>query len=217
MGPRTTLSFEGLQGPATGRKGAFSIIALRFLYSGLGILLPLTLTVASASFAQEAPAPAAASTPTDLKTLNQDIHQKKRNLAEKRNRIAEQKKILKQTEAREKNVLSRLQRVDQVLEKLRREKEANQEELDETRDRLDRLQSNKVQNQLLLGQDRTLLKQRLRALYRMSFREPLLGGILSSENQSDLARKLKFETLLAQSNEKIMDRTVENEAALETA
>ena len=201
------------------RKGAFSIFALRFFYSGLWILLPFYLTVASAAFAQEAPAPTAAlvSTPADLKTLNRDIHQKKRNLADIRNRIEEQKKIKKQTEAKEKNVLSKLQRVDQALGKLRREKEANQEELDETRDRLDRLQSNMMQNRLLLEQDRTILKQRLRALYRMSFRTPLLGGMLSSENPSDLARKLKFETLLAQSNEKLMDKTVGNETALENA
>lgn len=169
--------------------------------------------------AQETPTPEAApvSTPADLTTIKQDLHQKNKNLAEIKKQIAEHNKIKKQTEAKEKNVLSKLQRVDQALGKLRREKEANQQELDETRDRLDRLESNKVQNRLLLDQDRTLLKERLRALYRMSFRTPLLGGILSTENPADLARKLKFETLLAQSNEKIMERTLENETALETA
>ncbi len=183
-------------------------------------LLAAFLAVVSPSLAQDAPAsdnPAPAFTPADLKTLKHDLHQNKKNLAEIQKQIAEHKKIKKQTEAKEKNVLSHLQQVDQALGKLRREKEANKEELDETRDRLDRLQSNKVQNSLLLQQDRTLLQQRLRDLYRMSFRQPLLGGVLSSENPSDLSRKLKFETLLALSNERLMDKTLENEQALENA
>jgi murein hydrolase activator len=186
----------------------------------LGILLFVFLTAASISLAQDAPTPdnpAPASTPADLKALKHDIHQNKKSLAEIQKQIAEHKKIKNQTEAKEKNVLSHLQQVDQALGKLRREKEANKEELDETRDRLDRLESNKVQNSLLLQQDRTLLQQRLRDLYRMSFRQPLLGGVLSSENPSDLSRKLKFETLLALSNEKLMDRTLDNEQALESA
>jgi septal ring factor EnvC (AmiA/AmiB activator) len=186
-----------------------SLVAILFL----GAVQALAQDAASTPVSGVTPA----STPADLKALKQDLHQKKKNLADIRKQIAEHNKIKKQTEAREKNVLSRLQRVDQALGKLRREKEANQEELDETRDRQDRLQSNMMQNRLLLEQDRTLLTQRLRALYRMSFRAPLLGGLLSSENPADLARKLKFETLLAQSNEKLMGRTLANETALETA
>jgi septal ring factor EnvC (AmiA/AmiB activator) len=193
--------------------------AIKIIHHYCWFFLLLFIMTAFSVLAQEPPAPAdtPVSTPSDLATVNQNLHQNKKSLAEIQKQIKEHNKIKSQTEAKEKNVLSRLQRVDQALGKLRREKEANQEELDETRDRLDRLQSNKAQNRLLLEQDRTLLKERLRALYRMSFRTPLLGGLLSSENPSDLARKLKFETLLAQSNEKLMDQTMENETALETA
>ncbi len=200
-------------------KEAFSIITKCFFNLGIGILLPLLFEAANPAFAQDTVAPAGSpsATPVDLTAIKHDIHQNKKNLAAIKKKIEQQKKIKKLTEAREKNVLSHLQQVDQALGKLRREKEANQEELDETRDRLDRLQSTMMQNRLLLEQDRTLLQQRLRALYRMSFRQPLLGGLLSSENPADLARKLKFETLLAQSNEKLMEGTLESETDLETA
>jgi septal ring factor EnvC (AmiA/AmiB activator) len=173
----------------------------------------------SLSFSQETVslAEATVSTPTDLATIKKNLHQNNKNLADIKKKIELHKKIKKQTEVREKNVLYQLQKVDQELGQLRREREANEAELEETHDRLDRLEANKMQNRLLLEQDRTLMKQRLRALFRMSYRHPLLGGLLSSENPSDLVRKLKFESILAQSNEKIMGRTLESETDLETA
>ena len=101
--------------------------------------------------------------------------------------------------------------------KLRREKGANVEDLRETRNRIDHIQLEISQNRVQLDQCRPLLKQRLRALYRMSFRTPFLGGLLSSESFGDLARKLKFEMLLAQSNEKILSQTLQHERVLEGA
>ncbi len=72
-----------------------------------------------------------------------------------------------------------------------------------------------AENQQELAQSRLLLKQRLRALFRMSFRQPFLGGILDSESFGDLARKLKFEMILAQGNEKILSQTLESEEQFE--
>lgn len=183
------------------------------------LLMMFLSIVASMSFAQEAAAPVETpvTTPADLASIKQNLHQNNKNLADIKKKIEQQKKIKRQTEVKEENVLYQLQKVDQELGQLRREREANEEELEETRDRLDRLEANKMQNRLLLDQDRTLLKQRLRALFRMSYRHPLLGGLLSSENPSDLVRKLKFESILAQSNEKLMGRTLESETDLETA
>ncbi|HEY5038462.1 MAG TPA: peptidoglycan DD-metalloendopeptidase family protein, partial [bacterium] len=70
-------------------------------------------------------------------------------------------------------------------------------------------------NKTQLTQSRELLKKRLRALYRMSFRAPFLGGLLDSESFGDLTRKLKFETLLAESNDKILGQTLQHEEHLE--
>ncbi len=98
---------------------------------------------------------------------------------------------------------------------LRREKEVNEQDLVETRVRLNRLQDEMKNNQIELGESRQLLKQRLRALYRMSFRRPFLGGLLDSESFGDFARKLKFEMTLAQSNEKLLSQTLFNQQKLE--
>jgi septal ring factor EnvC (AmiA/AmiB activator) len=48
----------------------------------------------------------------------------------------------------------------------------------------------------------------------MSFRQPFLGGILEADNFSDLARKLKFGMVLAQSNKKLLDQTLQTSQTL---
>ena len=162
------------------------------------------------SNAQESTAP-----PANSRQIKKSIHQGKKDLAVIQKKINEEKKRKIQDEIKEQKELGRLQEVDQALGKLRREKEANQEDLHETRGRVDQLRSEVAQNEQLLAQNRQLLKRRLAALYRMSFRQPFLGGILDADNFSDLARKLKFEMVLAQSNKKILDQTLQTNQALE--
>jgi septal ring factor EnvC (AmiA/AmiB activator) len=177
----------------------------------LAMVFPPLTCLPSTLWAQDAP-----SAPTaDSGQIKKDLHKNKKDLAELQKKIEEQKEQKHQDEIKEKKVLGRLERVDQVLGKLRREKEANEADLKETGTRLDGLRSDMAENQQELAQSRQLLKQRLRALYRMSFRQPFLGGILDSDNFGDLARKLKFEMILAQGNEKLLSQTLANEEQLE--
>lgn len=152
---------------------------------------------------------------TDTGQIKKDLHKNKKDLAIIEKKIAEQEKQKHLADVKEKKVLGQLQQVDQKLGSLRREKEANEEDLKETRIRLDSLRSDISENQQDLAQNRLLLKQRLRALYRMSFLKPFLGGILASESFGDLARKLKFEMILAEGNEKLLAQTLNSEEQLE--
>ncbi len=147
--------------------------------------------------------------------IKKNIHQSKKDLAAIQKKLDEEKKRKRQDEIKEKKELGRLQAVDQALGKLRREKEANEEDLQETRGRVSQLRSAMTQNQAQLVQNRELLKKRLVALYRMSFRQPFLGGILDADNFSDLARKLKFGMVLALSNKKILDETLQTNQTLQ--
>ena len=166
--------------------------------------------------AVSAPAFSAApvSTPDSIQ-IKKNLVKNKKDLAALKKRLEEEKKKQHLAQKKERNVLSRLQRVDQKLGSLRRQKEVNQQDLEETRVRIDRLQSEMRMNQERLAQSHQLLKQRLQALYRMSFRKPFFGGILDSESFSDLARKLRFGLVLAQSNEKILSQTLRHQQGLQ--
>ena len=176
------------------------------------ILFPiLSLAVSTPAFS------ASPATPTDAKQIKKKLLQDKRGLAEIQKKLNEEKKKQKQSKAKEKSVLGRLQKVDKTLMHLRREKETNENDLQESRRRLNLLSSDISRNQAELAQSRQLLKQRLLALYRKSFRAPFLGGILDSESFADLTRKLKFELLLAESNGTLLSRTFAHERQLEQA
>lgn len=170
-----------------------------------------TLLMAPPSYSQDATSAPA----TDTGQIKKDLHKNKKDLAVIEKKLAEQKKQKHLADLKEKKVLSQLHQVDRKLGNLRREREANEADLKETRIRLDGLQSEIAQNQQDLAQNRLLLKRRLRALYRMSFRQPFLGGILDSESFGDLARKLKFEMILAQGNEKLLSQTLGSEERFE--
>ncbi len=154
------------------------------------------------------------STP-DAGQIKKSLLQNKKGLVAIQKKIRLEKKKQQQAQVQERNVLSRLQKVDQKLGSLKREKEANSRDLAETRDRIYRLQSEMGQNQAQLVESRKLLKQRLGALYRMSFRKPFLGGLLDSQSFADWARRLKFELLLAESNQKLLSHTLRHEDRLE--
>jgi murein hydrolase activator len=151
----------------------------------------------------------------DTSQLNKNLKQNKKDLAAMKKKLAAEKEKERLARLKEKNILGQLQKTDQMLGKLRREKNVNKQDLQETQMRLSRLQGEIKDNREQAEQSRHLLKQRLRALYRMSARTPFLGGVLDSESFSDLARKLKFEMLLAQSNQKLLSQTVLNEERLE--
>lgn len=152
---------------------------------------------------------------SNIGQIKKNIHKSKKDLAAIEKKLEEERKKKRLDEAKEKKILGSLQKVDQALEKLGREKEANEQDLHETRNRIGQLKSAVKLNQQQLAQNRQLMKRRLGALYRMSFRTPFLGGLLDAESFSDLARKLKFEMVLAQSNEKLLDQTLQTEQRLE--
>jgi septal ring factor EnvC (AmiA/AmiB activator) len=174
-----------------------------FLFFGL-LVLPLSAQKSN-------PPPSSA----NVSQVKKKIHKSKKDLEAIEQKLNEEKIKKHQDEIKEKQVLGRLQKVDQALEKLRREKEANQEDLHETRIRVNQLRDEMTLNQQQLTQSRELMKRRLRALYRMSVRRPFLGGLLDADSFSDLARKLKFEMLLALSNEKLLNQTLQTEERLE--
>jgi len=147
--------------------------------------------------------------------IKKNLSQNKKRLAEIQKRLEIEQQKLKQTQAKEAGVLTRLQETDQTLGRLRKEAKTNQQDLQETRLRLGQLQREMRENKGRLGQSREVLENRLRALYRVSFRKPYLGGILASESFGDLARRLKFEMLLARSNEKLVSQTLRHKTELE--
>jgi septal ring factor EnvC (AmiA/AmiB activator) len=147
--------------------------------------------------------------------IKKDLRKHKNDLAAIQQKIAEEKKKKHIDEVREKRTLGRLEQVDRVLGKLKREKEANEADLQETRLRLASLQDQRGRNEKDLQASRSLLKQRLGDLYRMSFRKPFLGGILDSENFSALSRRIKFEMVLAESNGKILTQTLSKKGQLD--
>jgi septal ring factor EnvC (AmiA/AmiB activator) len=146
-------------------------------------------------------------TPADARKIQKTLQKNKKTLTEIEKKLAKAKRQ-QQIDARaEQSVLDRLEKADQELGQLKREKETNQADLEQTRAQTDQLHAQMEISRTALEQSRDLMRKRLRDLYRMSFREPPLYGWLDSENFGDLARKLKFETLLAQSNEKLLTQT----------
>ena len=164
-------------------------------------------------FAQgQSPAPSAS---PDAGAIKKKLLQNKKGLAVIEEKLNEEKKKQKQSRVKEKKILNRLLKVDKALGHVRREKEANEEDLEETRSQLGRVQEENESNKNQVEQSRDLLKRRLRDLYRMSYREPILGGLFDSETFGDFARKMKFETLLAESNGKLLDQTLLHEKDLQ--
>jgi murein hydrolase activator len=170
-------------------------------------VLALALLAAAASFGQGS----GVATPSAAGKIKKS----KKELMAVQKKLQHEKELQTRAQMKERDVLSRLQRTDQMLGKLEREKNLNEQTLEETRLHLSGLQEQIRQNREQLAFGRQLLKERLRALYRMSYRQPFLGGLLDSENFGDLARRLKFEFLLAQSNEKILNQTLLSQERLE--
>ncbi|HUO56546.1 MAG TPA: peptidoglycan DD-metalloendopeptidase family protein [bacterium] len=175
------------------------------------VLIPILLNAqqdSTVSAPQATPGPS-------VHQIKKKLSQNKKNLAAIQKQLKQKQLEQKQSEVKERNVLTRLQKVDQTLGKLKREKEANQQDLEETRRRIDGLQGAMKSNRDQLSTSRQLLKRRLQALFRMSFRTPFLGGLLDAESFGDFARKLNFEMTLARSNEKLLSQTVQQQEKLE--
>jgi murein hydrolase activator len=145
--------------------------------------------------------------PGDARKIQKKIQTNKKSLGEIERKLAEEKRRQALDARREQNVLNRLQQADQTLNRLKREKQANQQDLTQTQAQTRLLHVEVDLSRSQLDQSRQLMRQRLRDLYRMSFQEPFLGGWLDAGNFADLARKVKFEMLLAKSNEKLLSQT----------
>jgi septal ring factor EnvC (AmiA/AmiB activator) len=151
-------------------------------------------------------------TPTAV--TQEDLTSNKEGLKDIQKQINEEKRKEKQDELKEKHVLNRLRKVDVTLHKIRKAKETNQAVLQQSKAQSTELQGRAEEKQVELEQSRQMLAQRLRELYRTSFYHPLLGGLLESDNVMDLSRKLKFDIMLAKSNEKLLDKILQDEDRL---
>lgn len=171
----------------------------------------IALAGAGMAFAQT---PDASSSSTPTVVTKQTILSNKKGLADIQKKISEEKKKEKLDELKEKHVLNRIHKVDQTLHKLRKAKENNQVDLQLSKTRSAQIQEAVQVKQAQLEQSRQMLAQRLRDLYRASFHHPILGGLLDANNFTDFTRKLKFGVMLARSNEKLLDRTLQDEARL---
>ncbi len=147
-------------------------------------------------------------------TTKQSILTNKQGLADLQKKISEEKKKQRLDELKEKHVLNRMYRANKTLHKIRKAKETNEVGLQQSQQRTARLQEAVGQKQEQLEESRQMLAQRLRDLYRASFHHPLLGGLLDANNFTDFARKLKFDIMLARSNEKLLSQTLQDEARL---
>jgi septal ring factor EnvC (AmiA/AmiB activator) len=175
---------------------------LTFIALGLGIGMVFAQTLD----------PSQQVTPTVV--TKQTIFSNKKGLADIQKKISEEKKKEKLDELKEKHVLNRIHKVDQTLHKLRKAKQTNQVDLQLSKTRTAQIQEAVQVKQAQLEQSRQMLAQRLRDLYRASFYHPVLGGLLDANNFTDFTRKLKFGVMLARSNEKLLDRTLQDEVRL---
>jgi len=151
-------------------------------------------------------------TPTAVS--QQDLTENKEGLKDIQKQINEEKRKEKQDELKEKHVLNRLHKVNVTLHKIQKAKETNQAVLQQSKAQSTELQGRAEEKQEELEQSRQMLAQRLRELYRASFYHPLLGGLLEADNVMDLSRKLKFDIMLAKSNEKLLSKILQDEDRL---
>jgi septal ring factor EnvC (AmiA/AmiB activator) len=158
--------------------------------------------------------PALAQDITPTAITQETLSENKEGLKDIQNKIKEEKKKEKQAELKEKHVLNRIHKVDITLHKIRKAKETNQAVLQRSQAESIQLQEKVEGKQEELEQSRQMLIRRLRDLYRASFHHPLLGGLLEADNVTDLARKFKFGIMLARSNERLLDRILQDEDRL---
>lgn len=156
----------------------------------------------------------AAPSPEEVR-IQQDLARKKRDLDEVQRRLKEQRRQQVVIQAREKSVLMRLERMDRDLEVLERERRVNGRDLSETRERIGDLSRQSADATIRLVQLRTDLRKRLKALYRARSSGNLLSFWLGAKGHGEVSRELKFEMLLASSNEKLLNRTVSERDRLE--
>ncbi len=159
-----------------------------------------------------APPPATA-TPNPTR-IQQDLERKKKDLKEIERRLQQKKLEQVRAQTQEKNVLVRLDRMDRELERLDRESRVNAQDLDGTRGRINQLKDQTAETTLRLNQNREDLRRRLRTLYRAGDRGDLLSFWLGSKGIGELSPDLKFEMLLARSNEKLLNQTLEHQRYL---
>jgi septal ring factor EnvC (AmiA/AmiB activator) len=183
------------------------------LFQSLLILIALGLATVTAR-AQISADPVEVPQPTPTVTSKQTILKNKKDMADIQKKIKEEKKKERIDEIKEKHVLNRIHRVDVTLHKIRKAKETNQVDLEQSQEKSSQLQGKVEEKRAELEQSRQMLAQRLRDLYRASLHHPLLGGLLDTDNFSDLARKVKFDVMLAKSNEKLLARILWDEAKL---
>jgi len=141
--------------------------------------------------------------------IQRDLDRKRKDLENVQRRLKEQRRQQELIRAREKNVLLRLERMDRELELLDRERRVNQRDLEVTRSRIGDLTRQASDATSRLEVLRSALKKRLLALHRTRSRDNLLAFWLGSKSHGEVSRELKFEMLLASSNEKLLNRTAD--------
>lgn len=170
--------------------------------SAASVLLLAFASPALTAVAVPAAAPAADS------GIQRDLQKRKRDLAEIQRRLKEQERKKAAALAREKSTLARLELMDRDLERLDREDRVNQHDLTKTRGRIGDLSIQAAETTRRLEAFRAELRKRLVALYRAGLGGNLLSFWLGSKTPGEVSRELKFETLLARSNEKLLKRTL---------
>jgi len=152
--------------------------------------------------------------PTPTAAVQQTLMNNKAGLADIRKEIDEEKRKERLDELQEKHVLNRIHKVDITLNKLRKAKETNQAVLQQTQAKSSELQEEVAEKQAQMEENHQMLAQRLLELYRASFHQSPLGGLLDTDSLADLTRRLKFDIMLAQSNEQLLNKILADEDRL---
>lgn len=173
------------------------------LFLGFWVLAPLVC-------------PAEAVSPhSESVSVKKNLNAQKKDLTAVQRRLVREKKMHEVVVQRERNVLSRLDSSDRELERLERERRANEGDLSTTLQRINGLEGLEAQAEDELKERRLSLARRLKAIQRAQGTDPIFSSALGLHRSGDISRRVRFDVLLARSNQRLLEQVEEERRRLE--
>jgi septal ring factor EnvC (AmiA/AmiB activator) len=147
-------------------------------------------------------------------SVKRDLNAKKTDLKAVQRRLEREKKMHEVVAQRERNVLSRLDSSDRQLEKLELERRANEGDLSTTFQRIRLLEELESKAEVELKERRLSLGRRLKAIQRAQGTDPIFSAALGLQRSGDSSRRVRFDVLLARSNQRLLEQVEEERRRL---
>lgn len=135
---------------------------------------------------------------------DQEIQEKKKQIKEIERQIKKEQEKVRQAEEKEQSVLTQLYQLESQLEKKERELKALKARLSKTSQTILGLQGDIEDVTPKWEYSRKLLKKRLRAIYKQG-QWGYLRTLFSSSSYAEMARRLKYLTLIARQDRRIAE------------